>query len=587
MPATNPLKPKIVELRKGDYLFQEGTEATFAYVLVEGSIEIVRKSAEGEQTLGRVEKGSIFGEMAIIDGSPRSASARAEGKCKVQEVDKKAFLKFLSNKPEAALNMMVRLSGYVRAADKRVAGSMLDMSNGSEQTAVPAPVDTKEIKDVHHLEDTESIYSSPPSRPVLITAVSILTFILVMAVWGSFTFVDKTVSTRGKFTNTAPNIEIQSSSSSVIKEMYLERGKFVNKGDIIAVLDGTVVNANLKIVQDKINILKNKILRIKLQKEAITIGALKGENNTILSRVNELDSINREILSKHFDEFILKMNLFSADLSRLDNEISSLIKDHKLIRDQLNIKIQIEEGKRKLYSNNVGSLMEVLNSTDQRISVNRQLRSTSSNIEKLKSAKNSIIAGRKTYLAEQYAGIAEDLSAHMDQLLQLEEELTKNQLEKNNLSVKSPVDGVVLNMPTMTAGSIVNKGEPIVTLVRSGLPLVLEIDIDPKDVSDLFYGDPVSVKLDALPFQQFGDLSGTLIFISDDTVPASLQGEPGAYYRGRVNIEQSEMLKLPEDFDLTAGMLASADLKVGKRRLITYFTHPIIKSLSSAMREPD
>jgi len=34
-------------------------------------------------------------------------------------------------------------------------------------------------------------------------------------------------------------------------------------------------------------------------------------------------------------------------------------------------------------------------------------------------------------------------------------------------------------------------------------------------------------------------------------------------------------------------MLASADLKVGKRRLITYFTNPILKSLSSAMREPD
>jgi len=42
-----------------------------------------------------------------------------------------------------------------------------------------------------------------------------------------------------------------------------------------------------------------------------------------------------------------------------------------------------------------------------------------------------------------------------------------------------------------------------------------------------------------------------------------------------------------EEFDLTPGMLASADLKVGKRRLITYFTNPILKSLSSAMREPD
>ena len=83
------------------------------------------------------------------------------------------------------------------------------------------------------------------------------------------------------------------------------------------------------------------------------------------------------------------------------------------------------------------------------------------------------------------------------------------------------------------------------------------------------------------------DLQGTVVYVSDYTVQESLQGESGAYYRGRVKVEDSELLGLPEDFDLTPGMLASADLKMGKRRLITYFTNPILKSLSSAMRGPD
>ena len=55
-----------------------------------------------------------------------------------------------------------------------------------------------------------------------------------------------------------------------------------------------------------------------------------------------------------------------------------------------------------------------------------------------------------------------------------------------------------------------------------------------------------------------------------------------------IKVAMTEIVKKAlEDFDLTPGMLASADLKVGKRRLITYFTNPILKSLSSAMREPD
>ena len=116
--------PQLVELTKGSYLFEEGQGASFAYVLKEGEIEIVRDSTDGIQVLGKVEKGAIFGEMAIIDGSARSASARAAIDCKVQEVDKKAFLDYLSKKPEAAFNMMVRLSGYVRDADKKAIGAI-------------------------------------------------------------------------------------------------------------------------------------------------------------------------------------------------------------------------------------------------------------------------------------------------------------------------------------------------------------------------------------------------------------------------------------------------------------------------------
>ena len=580
--ATNTLKPQLLVLKKGDFVFEEGDEAIFAYVLTEGVIEIVQTTKGEQQVLGKVEKGTVFGEMAIIDGFPRSASARAAADCKVQEVGHKEFLNYISKKPDAAFSIMTRLSGFVRSADKQASKSLLFASKTeTNEEEKDQKNDQTDIVAVHNFEDTESIYSRPPSKPVIITAASLLIFTVCMVLWSSFSFVDKTVSARGKFTNTAPNIEIQSTGSSIIEELNLERGQFINKGETVAILDGTVVNANLKITRDKIYAVKNKILRLELQKKSILNKSLNKDSS------GQLDLINEEILNKHFDEFMIKMKTFSSDLLRLETEIVSMSADKELIRDQLDIKIKIEEGKKKLFEKNVGSLMDTLSSTDQRISVKRQLLSTTGSIEKLKSQKTSIVDQRSSYLTGELVGIAQELSSFNDQLLQLNEELIKNELERSNLFVKSPVDGVVLNLPTVTIGSLINKGDPIVTLVRSGLPLVLEIDVDPKDASDLYNGNPVSVKIDALPFQQFGDLAGTLIYISDDTVEESLQGESGAYYRGRVNVEDSELMGLPEEFDLTPGMLATADLKVGKRRLITYFTNPILKSLSSAMREPD
>ena len=580
--TTNTLKPQLLVLKKGEYVFEEGDEAVFAYVLTEGMIEIVATSKGEEQVLGKLEKGTVFGEMAIIDGFPRSASARAAADCKVQEVGHKEFINYISKKPDAAFSIMTRLSGFVRSADKQASKSLLFASKTeTNEEEKDQKNDQTDIVAVHNFEDTESIYSRPPSKPIIITAASLLIFTLCMVLWSSFSFVDKTVSARGKFTNTAPNIEIQSTGSSIIEELNLERGQFINKGQTVAILDGTVVNANLKITRDKIYAVKNKILRLELQKKSILNRSLNKDSS------GQLDPINEEILNKNFDEFMIKMKTFSSDLLRLETEIVSMSADKALIRDQLDIKIKIEEGKKKLFEKNVGTLMDTLSSTDQRISVKRQLLTTTGSIEKLKSQKISNDDQTTSYLTGELVGIAQELSSFNDQLLQLNEELIKNELERSNLFVKSPVEGVVLNLPTVTIGSLINKGDPIVTLVRTGLPLVLEIDVDPKDASDLYNGNPVSVKIDALPFQQFGDLAGTLTYISDDTVEESLQGESGAYYRGRVNVEDSELMGLPEEFDLTPGMLASADLKVGKRRLITYFTNPILKSLSSAMREPD
>ena len=59
---TNTLKPQLLVVKKGEYVFEEGDEAVFAYVLTEGVIEIVAIIKGEEQVLGKVEKGTVFGE---------------------------------------------------------------------------------------------------------------------------------------------------------------------------------------------------------------------------------------------------------------------------------------------------------------------------------------------------------------------------------------------------------------------------------------------------------------------------------------------------------------------------------------------
>lgn len=70
----------IVEVKKfgpGDIIFREGDSGDAWYALYKGEVEVLKQSGNGENTIRTLEPGSCFGEIAVLDGLPRSASIRA------------------------------------------------------------------------------------------------------------------------------------------------------------------------------------------------------------------------------------------------------------------------------------------------------------------------------------------------------------------------------------------------------------------------------------------------------------------------------------------------------------------------------
>ena len=75
----------------GEMLFEQGQVADGAYVLRKGKVRIFRDSGEHEITLGYVERGSMFGEMGLIESKGRSASAQAVGPVEVEYIDREGL----------------------------------------------------------------------------------------------------------------------------------------------------------------------------------------------------------------------------------------------------------------------------------------------------------------------------------------------------------------------------------------------------------------------------------------------------------------------------------------------------------------
>jgi CRP-like cAMP-binding protein len=99
--------------KAGDVIFSQGDAAEELFVIQSGQVEI----RLGNRLLDTLPERSIFGEMALIDGAPRSATAIAVTDVKLVPVGEKQFLLMVSRTPYFALNVMRALARRLRATN--------------------------------------------------------------------------------------------------------------------------------------------------------------------------------------------------------------------------------------------------------------------------------------------------------------------------------------------------------------------------------------------------------------------------------------------------------------------------------------
>jgi len=103
-----------LDFKAGDVIFREGDPARELFIIQSGEVEI----RLGNRVLETLPQYSIFGEMALIDNAPRSATAVAVSETKLVAVSEKQFLFLISNTPYFALNVMRVMARRLRAANR-------------------------------------------------------------------------------------------------------------------------------------------------------------------------------------------------------------------------------------------------------------------------------------------------------------------------------------------------------------------------------------------------------------------------------------------------------------------------------------
>jgi CRP/FNR family cyclic AMP-dependent transcriptional regulator len=103
-------EPDIRTFAAGEVIFVEGQAGDCMYAVIEGEVEI----RKGGAVIDTVPQGGVFGEMALIDQEPRSASAEAKSDCRVAAVGQRRFTLLVQQTPYFALQIMHVLADRLR-----------------------------------------------------------------------------------------------------------------------------------------------------------------------------------------------------------------------------------------------------------------------------------------------------------------------------------------------------------------------------------------------------------------------------------------------------------------------------------------
>jgi CRP/FNR family cyclic AMP-dependent transcriptional regulator len=104
----------------GEIIIRQGEPGDCMYEIQEGQVEVIQEKDGKKIQLAVLSRGDFFGEMAIFDREVRSATVRAKGEVRALTIDKRTFLRKITEDPSLAFRIVERMSRRIRELDAEI-----------------------------------------------------------------------------------------------------------------------------------------------------------------------------------------------------------------------------------------------------------------------------------------------------------------------------------------------------------------------------------------------------------------------------------------------------------------------------------
>lgn len=426
---------------------------------------------------------------------------------------------------------------------------------------------------------------NPLGRKVLWTLLLLLAGLLLWAVFGRL---DIVAVAQGKLVPQSYVKIVQPAEAGIVKQILVHEGQPVSAGQVLMRLDGLITEADAKALAAENARKQLALRRIDAELASSPFRLEPGDPPALARETWAQYQANRAALEAALAEE-------GARLFKARQDLSAAQQIRTKLREVLPHYGAQEKAFDKLAGEGFAGPLMLSDKRRERIEKEQELKTQEHVIE---SARAGIMQSEKK-LAQIHSDYRRLLYAERNEvsnaLDRLTQEIAKQTHRRDLLELRAPQAAIVKDLATHTAGTVVQPGTVLMTLVPQGEALRAEVWISNEDIGFVQPGRPVKLKFAAFAFQKYGMVEGTVEHVSADAADnvASPGGTPAdqagraapLVYKALIVLKKMNLETDGQRFPLSAGMQTHAEVWLGTRSVAQYLLSPLQKAWHESARE--
>ena len=378
--------------------------------------------------------------------------------------------------------------------------------------------------------------------------------------------------------------KVQHPTGGVVGEIRVREGDRVKAGDILVRLDETTTRTNLAIVSKGLDEFYARLARLEAERDGKDTLSFP---EVLTSRRDEAGVAASMAGEQSLFDF--RRQARSGQRSQLRERIAQLTQETAGLTEQLQAKrreielIQIElEGVRSLWHRKLIGIERMTSLERDAVRLEGEHGQLTAGIAQVKGKASEIELQIIQIDQDLRSEVATDLRETQGKVSEFVERKVAAEDQLKRIDLRSPQDGVVLQLAVHTIGGVITPGEQVMQIVPVTDDLTVEAHIAPQDIDQVTMGQNAILRLSAFNRQTTPELTGTLSRISADLTTEERTG--AAFYVARVTLPKTEVAKL-RGLALAPGMPAEVFFPTGDRTMLSYLVKPLSDQIQKAFRE--